>query len=228
MDRIDRRDNVGHGRGAASREVVELELIGRDDVGNRQHALLEEFRNAGPHEDAAVDIADHRIAAIARRRICALHPFHRIGHGFAGVGRAEIAGEHAVALAQHAALLDALHHQTDRLAAENAASPMTITGVIGELHGVNRPHLHADALQRKHGGGIADVTIGDVGLDGEDVHAGLDERTAALCTNCWPQASRCRVGKIACRTGAPWKRRSREPRSEPGTGFAHAFSRHLR
>ena len=35
---------------------------------------------------------------------------------------------------------------------------------------MHRPHLDAHALQRKHRGGIADMAIGDVGLDGEKVH----------------------------------------------------------
>jgi hypothetical protein len=43
--------------------------------------------------------------------------------------------------------------------------------VVGELHGVDRPDLGAETLQRKHRAGIADVAIGHPGLDGEDVHA---------------------------------------------------------
>jgi hypothetical protein len=42
--------------------------------------------------------------------------------------------------------------------------------VVGELHGVDRPHLYAHALQRKNGGIIADVTISNMRLDGEDIH----------------------------------------------------------
>jgi hypothetical protein len=37
--------------------------------------------------------------------------------------------------------------------------------MIRKLNGVNRPHLDAEPLQRKHGCGIADMAIGDVGLN---------------------------------------------------------------
>jgi hypothetical protein len=30
----------------------------------------------------------------------------------------------------------------------------------------------AETLQREHGGGVADMAVGDVGLDGKDIHDG--------------------------------------------------------
>ena len=180
MHRIDRREEIGHRRRAAAGKIVELELIGGDDVRDREHALLDELRNAPAHKDAAAGVADHRIAAIARRRICALHQLDGIEHGTAGVGRDEIAGEHAVAFAQHAALRDALHHQADARAAEDAAAPGAIAGMVGKLHGVHRPDLDADALKREHGGGVADMAVGDMGLDRQDVHARPGERARVM------------------------------------------------
>ena len=35
------------------------------------------------------------------------------------------------------------------------------------------PDLDAEALHREHGRGIADMAIGDPGLDGQDVHDGM-------------------------------------------------------
>jgi hypothetical protein len=37
---------------------------------------------------------------------------------------------------------------------------------------MNRPHLDAQPLQREDGRGIPDMAVGDVGLDGEEVHTG--------------------------------------------------------
>ena len=86
---------------------------------------------------------------------------------------AHVAGEDAVARRQHAALLDALHHLADLGGVEHAAAPRAIAGVVGELHSVNRPDLDAEPLQRKHRRGVADMAVGDVRLDREDVHRAI-------------------------------------------------------
>ena len=61
-------------RARAAGEMIELELVRRHDIGRRHRLVAHEFRNARPHEDAAPDIADHRIAAIARLRVGAPSP----------------------------------------------------------------------------------------------------------------------------------------------------------
>ena len=43
--------------------------------------------------------------------------------------------------------------------------------MVGELHRVHRPHLYAQTLQREYRCGIADMAVGDVRLDGEDIHS---------------------------------------------------------
>ena len=154
----------------AAGQMVELELVRRHDVGGRHRMLAHEFRNARPHEDVAPDIADHRIAAVARLRVRGLHARDRIEDRGAGLGRAHVARQHAVALAEHAALGDPLHQFGDQPGLEHAAGPGAIAGVVGELHGMDRPHLDADPLQRKRRGGVADMAVGDVRLDREDVH----------------------------------------------------------
>ena len=57
----------------AACDVIELELVGRDDIGRRHRLVAHELGNALAHENAAADVADHRVAAIARGRIGALH-----------------------------------------------------------------------------------------------------------------------------------------------------------
>jgi hypothetical protein len=180
MHRIDCGDKAVQCRRRATCEIFELELIGRNNIGDRYNAFLDEFRDALAHEDAATGVANHRVAAAARRRICALHPCHGINHDFTDIGRANIAGEYAVAFAQHTAFLNSLDHQPDRVGAEKRPAPGAVAGVIGELHGMHRPYLNSDALEWKHGSGVASMAIGDVGLDGDDVHAGADHRRAAL------------------------------------------------
>jgi hypothetical protein len=125
-----------------------------------------------PWRTKATGVSNHRVAAGTRRGICALHPSDGINHGCADIGRADVAGEHAIAFAQHAAFLNSLDHQADRVGGKLRPAPGTVAGVVGKLHGMHRPHLNSDALQRKHGGGVAGMAIGDMGLDGEDVHAG--------------------------------------------------------
>ena len=115
-------------------------------------------------------IADHRIAAIARRRIGALHARDRVEDRLADLGRAHIAGEDAVAFDNTPRSSMPVHHIADMRGAEHLAGPAAIAGVIGELHGVDRPDLDADPLQRKHRGGIADMAVGDMRLDGEEIH----------------------------------------------------------
>ena len=120
MQRVDRGERVRHRFGFPAGEQLELELIGRDHVGRRQRALAHEFRNAGAHEHAAPDVADHRIAAIAHRRIGAPHLQHGVEDGLADIGRAHIAGEHAVAQPQRAALGNARDHLADHAGVEDA------------------------------------------------------------------------------------------------------------
>ena len=66
MQRIDRPQNVCQRLGRTAGKLIELEMIGRDDVGRRDGARFHEGGDVLMHEHAAADIADHRIAAIAR------------------------------------------------------------------------------------------------------------------------------------------------------------------
>jgi len=136
----------------------------------RQRLAAHELGDARPHEHAAADVADDRIAAIERAGVRLAHPGDGGKDRGADLGRSHIAREHAVALREHAARGDALDELGDRRAIEHASRPGAVAGVVRELHGVDRPHLDAEPLHREHGGGVADMAIGDVRLDREDVH----------------------------------------------------------
>jgi hypothetical protein len=158
-------------RNRAARQKLQLELVRRRDIRGRQREVTHEFGNSRPHIDAAPDIADHRIAAVTCARVGGPHLRHRIEDRRAGAGRTHIAGQHAVALTEHAARRNAAHQLGDQLRLEHTAGPFAVTGVIGELHRVDRPYLDPDALQRKDRGAIADMAVGDMRLDREEIHA---------------------------------------------------------
>src|SRR4029078_2089416 len=132
--------------------------------------LAHEFGNALAHENTATDVADHRVAAIAGGRIGALDGYDRVENGCADICRAHIAREHTVAFAQHASRLDPFHHLADQAGVEDMTLPAAVAGVIGELHGMDRPDLDTQPLQRKRRGCIADMAERHVRLDGKDIH----------------------------------------------------------
>ena len=155
----------------AACEELQLEVVRRDDVGGPQRLVREKFRHTGSHENAASDIADHGIAAIERRRIDGFDPRHRTENRVARVGCADIARQDGVTAGQGAALRDPLHAGVNQRRGKHLAAPRAVAGVVRELYRVDRPDLVAEALHRKNRGGIADMSVRDMGLDGEDVHA---------------------------------------------------------
>ena len=168
-------------------EEVELEVVGGDDVGGRHRDLAHELLDARPDEHAAADVADHRVAAVDGVGVGGAHPPDGADDGVPDVGRAEVPRQDGVAAAEHAAVGDALHDLLDRLPVEDPAGPLAVAGVVGELHGVHRPDLDAEALEREDRRGVADVPVGDVGLDRENVHHG-ERRSHTPPVACGPEA----------------------------------------
>ncbi len=105
--------DVGEGAGLAAGEEVELEVVGREDVGLRHHGVAHELRDPGPHEHPATDVAHHRVAAVDRVRVELLHPRDRVEDDPADGRVALVAREHRVGLAEHAAVVDAGDHVAD-------------------------------------------------------------------------------------------------------------------
>jgi hypothetical protein len=148
-------------------------VVGGHDVGGGDGDLAHELLDARAHEHAAPDVADDRVAAVDGVGVGRPHPADRLDDGVPDVGRAQVARQHRVAPFQDAAVGDALDDLLERLPVEDPPGPLPVAGVVRELHRVHRPHLDAEALQREHRRGVADVPEGDVGLDGEDVHHGV-------------------------------------------------------
>jgi hypothetical protein len=163
--------------GADAREVVELELVWGNDVGRGQSLLPHELGDAGAHEYAAADIADHRVATIERRRIGRPDAGHRREDRVADIGRTHIAREHPVAAGQHAPVLDPVHQLLDGRSVEHPPLPGAVARMVGELDRMDRPHLDPEPLHRENGRGVAHMAIGNMRLNGEDIHL----ETPVLC-----------------------------------------------
>ncbi len=84
----------------AAGQMLQLEMVGRDQVGRRQGAVPEEGVDARLHVDAGVDVAQHRIAAPDRLGIGRAHLARGVEHDVAQGGVADIAGEQRVALSR--------------------------------------------------------------------------------------------------------------------------------
>ena len=89
-----------------------------------------------------------------------------------------VAGQHRVALAQHAAVPDAGDHLAHVRRVEQRTAPRAVPGVVGEVHGQHRPDLVAQPLQGEDRRRVADVSVGHRGLDRQDLH-GAQSRASA-------------------------------------------------
>jgi hypothetical protein len=127
------------------------------------------------HVDAASGVSDHRITAIARRRIGSLDLGDRLENHGPGLGLPEIAGQHPLAARERSALLDPAHELPDHARLDRLAAKAAVPRMIGEQHGMDRPDLAAEPLEHEYRGGIADMAAGDVGVDGEEIHGSGDE-----------------------------------------------------
>ena len=152
-------------------QPFQFELIGGGDISGRQRLVAQEFRNAWAHKNAAPSIANHRIAAPKRLGIGRLDLKRRIAHRRTNFGRTQIARKHGIATAKHAPFFNPGHAFPDQLSAEDLAAPGAIASMVGELHRMHPPNLRPQALQGEDGAGIADMAIGDPGLDREDIEA---------------------------------------------------------
>ena len=167
---VDRPAECRPCRGRLPGEELEFELVGRDDIGRRHRPVAHELGNARPYEDPAPDIADHRIAGVKRGRVGPLHPPGGIENGLPCRLGAHVTGEHGIACREHPALGDPLDEFGDDRGLEHLPAPGAVAGVVRELHGMDRPDLDAETLHREGRRGIADMAVGDMGLDGENVH----------------------------------------------------------
>ncbi|MBG9885433.1 hypothetical protein ABE10_02295, partial [Bacillus toyonensis] len=155
------------------REVAELELVRGDDVCDRHHPVAQEVGDRGGDEASGLRVAHHWIARVHRRGVRGLHPGDGVDDDLGDALAALISREHCVDLPEDAAFLDAGQHLTHIRGVDHRAAPCAVAGVVREVHRVDGQDLDADALQGEDRRRIADMAVGDGGLDREDLHPSI-------------------------------------------------------
>ena len=84
-------------------DEFQFELVGGDDIGQRNGGADHHLGNVGGDEDAAPDVAHHRVAAVERPWVGFAHGFERGGDLADDGGGAHVAREHGAAGGEHAA-----------------------------------------------------------------------------------------------------------------------------
>ncbi len=134
-----------------------------------------EGRDVGRHEQAPVAIPKHGIATIAHSGVAGLGSLDEIRDHRGDLGRAEIARQDHAAGVDRAALLDTEQQVGDQLRVEHPAADGRVTRPVAQKRGRHRCYVNAVHLQRKDGGAVADIAVGDLRLNGNHglgVHAG--------------------------------------------------------
>lgn len=99
------------------------------------------------------------IAAIDNRRVHRPHPRLRGHDGLADAGIAHVTRQHRIAPPQRPTRRDTVNQHRHLLAGEHLPGPCAVAGVIGKLHGIDRPNLGPQPLQRKHRRRIAHMAV---------------------------------------------------------------------
>lgn len=131
----------------------------------RGDLIAEECGDIRIDEEAEVGVAHHRVADPERGCGEFLFQFENDLHHRGG---AHVAGQQGIGLGEGAALFHAVQNVADMGRVEYLPGPVAVSRVVGELDGVDGHDFDAHPLQRKDGGGVADMAVGDVGLDRED------------------------------------------------------------
>src|SRR5204863_6914785 len=83
---------------------------------------------------------------------------------------AEISRQYRLQAREEIELAQTLDHAFDFDRRQDAPAMAGVAQVIGEQGRMHRHDLVSQALQHRHGGRIADMAVGDAGLEGEDLH----------------------------------------------------------
>ncbi|MNR13763.1 hypothetical protein D3C85_1301890 [compost metagenome] len=114
-------------------------------------------------------MAHDRITQVQRLGIHRLDPRHTRQNRPALGRTAKITGEYGIAVAQLANRGNAFDQVRNLMGCQHVPGPLAVLGVVGELHGVERPDIHPDPLHRENRGTVAGVTEHHVGLDSEQM-----------------------------------------------------------
>ncbi|MCY1173164.1 hypothetical protein D9M73_133180 [compost metagenome] len=153
----------------ASGEAVQLQLVRAHEVRYGGGLLQQKITDFRRNTAAFLRMPHHRVTQIQCLGIHRLDPRHTRQDRPALGRTAKVTGEHRIAVAQLANRRDSLDQLRYLMRRQHFAGPLTVLGVIGELHGVERPDIHPDPLHRENRGTVAGVTEYHVGLDSEQM-----------------------------------------------------------
>ena len=153
----------------ASGEAVQFQLVRAHDVRHRRRLFQQEVADFGRHTAAFFRMTHHRIAQVQGLWIDCLDALDATENRPALRRAAQITGKHCVAVAQLADGSNAFDQLGNLVRRQHFTGPLPVLGVIGKLHGVERPDVHPDPLHRKNRGAVAGVAEDHMGLNGEQM-----------------------------------------------------------
>ncbi len=150
-------------------EGLQLQQVGGHHVGHRQRLLGQETGDAGGNDAPLLRVTHHRVAEVDGIGVGRLDG---VDHGQDLVpllGGAKVAAQHGVTVAQHLDIAQSFHQRTDMTRRHrHPLPPLGILGVVGKLHRVDGPYIHAEAAHGEDGRAVAGTTKDHVGLNREN------------------------------------------------------------
>ena len=140
-------------------QAFQFEVIRRHDVGQGQQLAAYGLLHAVAHIDPAV-VTNHRVTKIQCAGPGRAQVRHRVDGDRGCARQAEVSGEHGAAASECTDGADALQQISQFVGWQHAPLGRAVAGMVCQQHGRYRQHFEAEHLQRRHGGAVADVTIG--------------------------------------------------------------------
>ncbi len=150
-------------------EGLQLQQVGGHHIGHRQRLLGQETGDAGSDDTPLIRVPHHGVAEVDGIGVGRLDG---VDHGQDLVpllGGAKVTAQHGVTLAQHLDIAQSFHQRTDMARRHrHPLPPLGILGVVGKLHRVDGPYIHAEAAHGEDGRAVAGTTKDHVGLNREN------------------------------------------------------------
>ena len=153
--------------GAAGSEPVELEAVGRGDIGERQQRIADGLCHRLGLKKAA-GVADDRVAEVDRVRVGRLDRSNQPGRRGDLVGMAEIADEHRADLAEPRRTGDVGEQGREGCGVRFDARSAAVAEMPGQHHSRHEDYRKAQPLQGEDVGAAADAAAGDQAVDDDD------------------------------------------------------------
>ncbi|MNP40173.1 hypothetical protein D3C76_1337870 [compost metagenome] len=144
-------------------------MIGAHEVGHAGGLLQQEITDFRRHAATLLRMTHHRVTQVQRLGVDRFDSLQPRQYRPALGRTAEITGQHRIAITQLANGRDTFDQIGNLVRRQHVTGPLAILGVIGELHGIERPDIHPDPLHRENRGTVAGVTEHHVGLDSEQM-----------------------------------------------------------